>query len=352
MAWIQERRLKNGTYRYRAVVRVKGRESVSETFSNKTKAKAWAERIKAEIEDGRYFKTAEAKKHTLKELIERYSKDYEDKIITAVQGSQIRWWKEKIGHLLLSDLTPAKISEYRDLLARETTVRKKQRSNGSVRRHLAILSHMLSTAMKEYEWIEENPMSKVKKPQEPRGRVRWLNDDERKNLLSACQGSSNRYLYPVVVLSISTGMRQGEIMNLTWPDVELQKGKIILYKTKNGEKRVVPLKGLALELLIGLDKVRPINSKLLFPSKNNLQKPIDLRAAWESALKISGVQHLNRHDLRHTAASYLVMNGASAAEIAEVLGHKTLQMVKRYAHLGESHMAGVVEKMNEKIFGV
>jgi integrase len=83
----------------------------------------------------------------------------------------------------------------------------------------------------------------------------------------------------------------------------------------------------------------------------NSAKPIDLRTPWETALKNAGIEDFRFHDLRHSAASYLAMNGASLAEIAEVLGHKTLQMVRRYAHLSEAHTTNVVASMNEKIFG-
>ena len=73
--------------------------------------------------------------------------------------------------------------------------------------------------------------------------------------------------------------------------------------------------------------------------------------AWHKARKRAGIDDFRWHDLRHSAASYLAMNGASLAEIAEILGHKTLAMVKRYAHLSEAHTARVVERMNERIFG-
>jgi integrase len=99
------------------------------------------------------------------------------------------------------------------------------------------------------------------------------------------------------------------------------------------------------------NKVRNITSDLVFPSPTHPMKPWDSRSAWLSALKKANIQEFRFHDLRHSCASYLAMNGASLAEIAEVLGHKTLQMVKRYAHLSEAHTAKVVQSMNERIFG-
>ena len=210
-------------------------------------------------------------------------------------------------------------------------------------------------------------MRRVTKGKESRGRVRFLSDEERPRLLEACKESSNPFLYPVVVLALSTGMRQAEVMNLYWREpktppegawgvVDLDAGRIVLHQTKNGERRLVPLVGHALECLRELAKVRRIDSDLLFPSSNRPRaggaiKPIDLRKPWESALARAEIADFHFHDLRHSCASYLAMNGASLAEIADTLGHKTLQMVKRYSHLSEAHTASVVAKMNAKIFG-
>jgi integrase len=145
-------------------------------------------------------------------------------------------------------------------------------------------------------------------------------------------------------------MRQAEILNLKWADVDIDKGRVILLETKNGEIRQVAITGHALELLIQLSKIRRLDTFYLFPGKFP-KKPIDIRSAWETVVKKSGITDLLFHTLRHSCASYLAMNGASLAEIAEVLGHKTLSMVKRYAHLSENHTAKVVSSMNEKIFG-
>jgi integrase len=97
----------------------------------------------------------------------------------------------------------------------------------------------------------------------------------------------------------------------------------------------------------GRSKVSP----LVFPSPREPNRPWESRAAWLTAIEKAKLEDFRFHDLRHSAASYLAMNGASLNEIAEVLGHKTLAMVKRYAHLSEVHTAGVVESMNKKIFG-
>lgn len=352
MANIETRTIGNSKS-YRVKVRLKGFPLQSATFERLTDAKKWAQQTESAIRDGRHFKTSEAKRHSLGELIDRYVRDVlPTKKSALTQGQQLAWWKNEIGDYLLSDVTPSLLAECRDKLSRETTVRNKLRSPASVVRYMAALSHAFTIAVKEWGWLEDSPMRKVTKPRESRGRVRFLSDDERMRLLKACKESNNSFLHPVVVLALATGMRQGEIMGLTWDDIDLHRGRAILHETKNGERRAVAITGYVLELLKELNKIRRIDSRFIFPAKGNApQKPMDLRTPWETALKQAAIEDFRFHDLRHSAASYLAMNGASLAEIAEVLGHKTLQMVKRYAHLSEGHTARVVESMNTKIFG-
>ena len=110
------------------------------------------------------------------------------------------------------------------------------------------------------------------------------------------------------------------------------------------------LKGHALAVVQELLQKKQQNINFLFPS-NKLQKAIDLRFPWEKCLLEAQISNMKFHDLRHSAASFLLMSGATLAEVAEVLGHKTLALVKRYGHLSETHTANVVSRMNDKIFG-
>lgn len=360
MASIRKRINKDGSTSYRADVRLKGFPAQRATFSRLTDAKKWAKHVESAIEEGRYFKTTEARKHTLAEAITRYKESVlPTKRDGKKQEAQLDWWDQELGPYTLADVTPALLGQSRDKLGQD-------RGPATVVRYMAAMSHVFTVAVNEWGWLENNPMRKVRKPKEPRGRVRFLSEDtvgpdgetidgERTRLLEACKQSKNAHLHTVVVLALSTGMRQGEILNLRWPDVDLAKGRIILHETKNGERRVVPLLGHALELLKAKDKarreekVRRIDTDLLFPGRNQ-QKPVFIRAPWQEAVKAAGIEDLKFHDLRHSAASYMLMTGASLGEIAELLGHKTLQMVKRYSHLSESHAAGVVARMNERIF--
>lgn len=353
MASFEKRTNENGKITHRVKVRLKGYPTQTATFNRLTDAKKWAASTESAIREGRHFKTVEAKKHSLTDLVDRYIKDVlpTKPKSQAKQTMQLTWWKGQIGDYLLADITPALIVQCRDDLLNSSTRRGTQRSPATVVRYMAALSHAFTIAVNEWQWIEDSPIKKVKKPTEPRGRVRFLSDNERTKLLTACKTSSNPWIYTCVVLALSTGMRQMELMKLTWLDVNLNNHYIILHETKNGERRRIPLTGHALELLLSHNKKEKSNTQLLFPSKQNPNKPLSLRLPFKQALELAEITDFRWHDLRHCTASYLVMNGASLAEIAEILGHKTLQMVKRYAHLSDGHVSSVVESMNNKIFG-
>lgn len=339
---------------YRARVRIKGSPPQSAAFERLTDARRWVQQTEAAIREGRHFKTVESKKHTVGELIDRYIVDVlpSKPKSRKKQEAQLRWWKARIGVYLLSDLTPARIAEFRDRLSAEPTRRGAIHSPSTVLRYMAALSHALSVAVREWGWLEDSPMRRVTKPKEPKGRVRFLSDEERLRLLAACKEAQCPYLYTAVVLALSTGMRHGEIMNLRWVDVDLAMGRVILQDTKNGERRNVPLTGHAHAEIEKLSKARRVDCDLLFPNTNYGEKarPYAVRKSWNAALRKAGIKDFRFHDLRHSTASYLAMNGATLSEIAEVLGHKTLQMIKRYAHLSEAHTTSVVRAMNERMF--
>jgi integrase len=352
MATIEKRITDNGETSYRVKIRLKGYPVQTATFKRLTDARKWTQDTESAIREGRHFKTSEAKKHTLADLVDRYIKDVLPKKPKQAhaQRPQLERWKSELGCYVLADITPALIVECRDKLLTEITPRGEQRSPATVVRYMAALSHAFTIAVNEWQWLEISPMSKVKKPTEPRGRVRFLDDGERSKLLQACKESPNPMLYLCVILALSSGMRQAELMGLKWQDVNLKDGYLILHETKNGDRRRVPLSGLGLQLLQEYAKIRRIDTPFLFPSDRNPQQPIDLRKAFKNAMTVAEITEFKWHDLRHCTASYLAMNGASLAEIAEVLGHKTLSMVKRYAHLSDGHVSTVVASMNAKIF--
>ena len=348
---IEKRTSKNGTISYRAKVRLKGFASQSATFNRKSDAKEWAQSIEASMREGRYFKNRESKKHTLSKIIDRYIEEImplKPKSMVS-QTIQLLWWKKTIGGYLICDITPSLISKTRDDLYKQKTSRGDNKKPSTVNRYLAVLSHLFTIAMKEWELVEHNPVSKIMKHKESAGKTRFLSDDERKRLLEVCKNSKNVHLLTIVTLCLSTGARKMEIVGLKWSSVDLYNQTITLHHTKNGEIRVLPLVSHALKLMQKLKRDKRINCDFVFPSQK-LNNHTDIRTAWERALQDADIKNFRFHDLRHSAASYLAMSGASLVEISAVLGHKSLSMVKRYSHFSEEHKSDVIKNMNDKIF--
>ncbi|WP_291522987.1 site-specific integrase [Acidithiobacillus sp.] len=347
MAAIEKRTTSDGTTSYRVKVRLRGHPVESATFASLTKAKQWATQTEAAIREGRHFKTSEAKRHTLAEAIERYEREN----LPGMKSAQHRrtynaFWAGKLGAYTLADITPAAIN---DALRGLTTER--QLGPQSVAHYRQALSSVLTQAVNTWQWIEQSPMHRVPKPTLPRGRVRYLSDDERERLLSACKESANADLYLAVLLALTTGGRQAETMGASWSQVDLSRATLQLEETKNGSRRALHLVGPVLDMLRERAKVRRIDTDLLFPSRVNPKQPVDLRQPWEKALQAAGVEGFHWHDLRHSFASMAAMNGASLPELAALLGHKTLAMVQRYAHLSPGHTAALAERVASKMMG-
>jgi integrase len=204
MANIKKRLAKDGSKRYTVDIRLKGYPPQRATFKRKTDAEKWVQDTESAIREGRHFKTVEAKKHTLADLIDRYIKDViPNKAVklAGTQKQQLAWWRDKIGSHLLSDVTPALIVQYRDELSASINIKGTQNSPATVVRYMAALSHAFTIAVKEWGWLESSPMMKVKKPTESRGRVRFLDDEERARFLDACKASPNKILYTCVIFS-------------------------------------------------------------------------------------------------------------------------------------------------------
>jgi integrase len=355
MARIEKRFKKDKSFSYRVRIDIKGAPSVSCTFDKLADGKKWASITEAAIREKRYFKGTK-EKHSFSDLVERYI----DNILIrkpksiAKQEPQLLWWKKQLGNYNLSEITAAMIVEGRDKLARLELDIKKQRSASTINRYMAVLNHAFNVAIKEWCWLEISPTRNITKLKEPRGRVRYLTDTERQQLLDTildvCKGEKYPDLYILVILALSTGARKMELLTLKWKDVHLDKNAIILHETKNNEIRRLPLVGKAFELLQWLSNYKKSNDSYVFVSKT-YTKHITIEYKWRQVLKKANIKDFRFHDLRHCAASYLAMNGATATETAEILGHKSLQMVSRYSHLSQSHITDVVSSMNNKIFG-
>jgi len=203
--------------------------------------------------------------------------------------------------------------------------------------------------------VEEEALKRVRKVkllEENNSRLRFLSKTECQALIKAC----DIHLRPIVICALNTEMRKGEILGLKWDDVDLVHGFILLQITKNGERREIPinntLMGTLKDLFAGTkERPRRIDIPYVFYDRKTDGRYNNVQKSFNTAMKKASIKDFRFHDLRHTFASHLVMAGVSITTIKELLGHKTLTMTLRYAHLAPSHKVKAVDVLDGAING-
>lgn len=343
------RKLKSG--RVNVQVRREGHPPLSATFATATEAKAWARKIEGDIDTGKHFGLSKIKR--LCDAIDRFIKHPTDIKTTDDRTSRLNWWKEHYGDVKLARFGPDVIAEARDRLTTENIESdpkkpERHRAPQTVRHYLMALSACLDYAKRELRWIGANPVSEVTVPSVSPARIRWLTDEQRKALIDACGKSGNPDLELVVRLALSSGARLGEIVGLRWPWIDLDAGCAHLPVTKNGEPRVMPIVGKAAEMLKARSKVRNIRHDLVFPAPDDPSQPRNVRQAWAVARKRAGLGDFRFHDLRHDAATQMLRAHVDSRIVATVLGHRSMNMMRRYAHVVPDTVVDAARKVVEK----
>jgi integrase len=241
------------------------------------------------------------------------------------------------GAMRLSEIRRADIQTYVSERASEV-------SPGSVVKELNVLKHLLGLAV-EWELIPFNPALKIKSPRVPAGRVRYLQPTELRTLLEACPA----WLRPIAALAAFTAMRRGEILNLRWLDVDLQGSRILLPQTKNGDGRIVYLNALAADVIRAQWSPGVRSTERVFPLADDCT-PDNISKGFALVCSKLEIEDFTFHDLRHTAASWLRMQGADIHTVAQLLGHKDLRMATRYQHLSPEFLSAAVGKL-DGVFG-
>jgi integrase len=212
-------------------------------------------------------------------------------------------------------------------------------SAASIVKELNVLKHLLGLAV-EWELIGANPAHGVKSPKVAPGRVRYLQPTELHAVLKACPD----WLRPIAGLAVATGMRRGEVLGLRWLDVDSKGGRIMLPQTKNGEGRIVYLNKLAQAALASLPREDAKPTDLVFVGESITPENVSL--AFLRACRAVSISDFRFHDLRHTAASWMRMNGADIHTVALILGHKDLRMAARYQHLSPAFLSDAVKLLD------
>ncbi len=333
---------------FRARVRRNG-QTHTQVFATRSEANQWARAQEGLVLAGMATPLVKKASHTLGEAFDRYREEvlpYKKYNTRRPQSYQIPRLLTFFGKTTpLSDITSARIRAFLLSLKEEGIAPATQV------RYLALLSHLFSIAIKEWEWMHTNPCRFITKPREPKGRERYLSAEEIQRLLTACEKSRNPHLYLIALLAISTGARYGEVLNLRWVDCQTHRAPTLTFRdTKNHETRCVPLVGTALEVLQAYEHSYSHQpTDLLFPSQKNPQKPRSFRKTWQRALAEANIEGAVFHSLRHTCGSQLAMSGASLLDIATLLGHRSLEMVKRYSHLSQGHLSQTLERMTSAV---
>jgi integrase len=282
------------------------------------------DKVKGEIAEGKWFEKRPSENRTFREMMERFEAEY-----CAGLGSYqacrsyIKGLNEFFGDYTLAKIPPPLINEFK--------VRRKAEGvkPGTIRRQFDILRRAFNVAMREWEWCETNPVTRVSLERPDNRRDRWLMFEEEESLLQACP----KWLEEIVDFALNTGMRLGEILSLTWKGVDLTRKTVIVFKSKNKEKRTIPVNEKASKLLKHKGKIRSIKTDLVFRTK--VDTPIDkcnVGRAFRATLKRAGIKDFRFHDLRHTFATRLVQSSVDIYKVQRLLGHKTPLMTQRYAH--------------------
>ena len=317
----------------------------SATHGNKRAAERWARQTEDRAELGRADAATQAASRTCVEMIDRYVAEYlphKRSNTRLVQAGQLGWWRLYLDGLTLAQATTPRLAKAKKDLA--------PRQAGTINAYLAVLQHAFAMAIKEWQWLEHNPVKNVIRLPIPRSRTRKLTSAERERLLFYSRLAPCRLMETIIIVALSTGPRKNEIRNMAFADYDRCAGTIVLNETKNGDRRRVRLFGRAAQLMADLYDRRWPGQTLFFESKGNPGYPVDFRYSWEMALERAAIPDFCFHDLRHSAASYLAEQGATLADIKEILGHRSIQTTQKYTHLTESHTAGVVQRMNLAIF--
>jgi len=330
--------VKNGTFwidYYACGRRQRERVGPSKSLAEKALMKR-----RIQVAEGRFLDIKTEQRTRFKEFADIYARDY-GKNKKSWETTDIHYLKRLtpfFGNKYLHEITPQLVQKYQSLRRNQKNYKKKLPAPSYINRELACLKCLFKCAV-EWGYAKENPVKKVKFAKENNERVRFLEKSELVKLLDC----SDEAFKPALMLAVNTGMRYSEMQYLKWKDVDFQRGVITLRDTKNGETRQVPMNKTVRDTL----SVLPHNNSEAYVFCKKDGNPYNFRSPFLRAVKKAGIKDFRFHDLRHTAASYLVMKGIDLNTVREILGHKTLEMTLRYSHLSPEHKARAVSVLDE-----
>jgi integrase len=349
MASITKRKNSDGTVSFVAQVRLKGYKPTAKAFRDRAAAKSWAVSLEQELakERDRGEVRPDLATLTLGDVLRGYLADEETKGLKSYADVErhISYWLSKYGNVRIFDFGPLAVRAARDKLRQG--------------REPATVNRIVSALRSAWNWARAAGLvpndrmfpGRVMLP-EPKGRTRFLSDVELGNVLKAAE--TMPVIRAAILVSIATGLRQGELLRLTWSDIDFDRSTIRIVEAKNGQSRAGHLNGVAAEALRSLLKLPIVSATAVFVSDSG--EPLncwELLSRWDKVREKAGIRDFRWHDLRHSAASILAQHGATLLEIAHVLGHKSTIVTQRYSHLVAGRpvtgSAGLEEKLRKAI---
>ena len=308
-----------------------------------------AEQFEREIRQSLLNRTYQDEKKEEKLTLKKFSREYLKAMELANKPSTVVF-KEGIlrlhllpvfGNRNLKDINTREIEKYKAEKTKDGLTKR------SVNHHMRVLSNILYIA-KDWGLVDSVPIIKCLKVEQPK--FDFLSFDEAKSLIEATEGKEWRAM---VQVALKAGLRQSEILALTWKDIDLENKRLVVNKAfvmgilgtpKNGKSREVPLCD---DLVEALKNYKKGTRNLVFsPGKRRHRTPAQCRAALAKACKKAGLRRVGWHSLRHTFASHLVMKGAPLKTVSELLGHSTIKMTEIYAHLSPQVKRDAVQLLN------
>ena len=287
------------------------------------------------VAENRHMDVKKVPKTTFNELCDQYWKlDGKHKRMKGL-SHMLEIWKKWFGNLPVKELNQQKVEKF---LAER--MEEKHLSPATRNRHLAHLSSVFNRG-KEWGLIIDNPAQGIRPLRENGARTRFLDKEEIQLLLNA----ASKEFRPILMTALHTGMRKGEILKLMWSDVDFKNRLITVTESKSGKKRMIPMDNNLCETL----RTLPARFKrgYVFPSPVKDGKPrFGVQRQFGSAVKKAEIENIRFHDLRHTFASHLVMNGVDVMTVKELLGHASLTMTMRYTHLAPDHRLRAIKTLD------
>jgi integrase len=315
-------------------------QQISRVFQLRRDADRWARETEASIDRGDFGKITE---RMWLSLVEDYLTAYCDssekvraKDVAARRKHLFEFWSEVIGDKHVSQITA------HDLLKGQAKVDNGSRAASTVNKYVFSMQSFLS-------WCESqrliNSAPRISQRTQAPNRIRWLKKEtELPVFIQALDQVKDPQFKAFLSLAFYTGCRAGELRSLSWQDVDFKEGTILFRKTKNNTDRLVGISS-ALAALTDHFEQLPMNGfERVFVNANG-SIPYNYQRYWDRFCKQIALEDFRFHDLRHNAASYLVMNSVPVAEVAALLGHSNIQTTMRYAHLDPSHNKETVNKL-------